>query len=265
MDSFDHSLVEDVMQSSSGKDREIFTYVQHTGNRSEIMVMQTDRGGVTWLPTPTRITNDTIPDGSPVLAVWRLYNGKSRKMLVWKRGADDLYYSSTQDSIWTAPALLATGIYGGEKPCIANVDTNFGAVWVNRGRILFSEFRNNNWSLPTSITPPNDTMNFNPQIKYFPKPMIIWERQKISTTDREIAFTIRNDTGWAAPDTATTLGDNRNPRFLKFMNFMPLVSFESNRWEPYGVFGFSYSNNRWEILPKFMRRQLMLLSCCFLS
>ncbi|MEO8168369.1 MAG: T9SS type A sorting domain-containing protein [bacterium] len=246
VDSFDHSLIEDVWPSF-GKEREILAYVQHTGSRSEIMVLQTDRGGINWLPTPTRITNDTIHDGSPAIAEWRPYNGTVRKvLLVWEHGDNDIYYSFTADSIWSAPAPLSTGIYGGRKPWVANVDSSFGAVWLNHGRILFSEFRNSTWSLPIFITSSNDTLNFNPQLKYVPKAMIIWERQKVSTTNRAIAFTMRNDPGWTVSDTVTTMGDNRNPRFVKLMNYMPLVSFESNRWGGYEIFGISRNNARWE-------------------
>ncbi|MBI5471134.1 MAG: T9SS type A sorting domain-containing protein [Ignavibacteriae bacterium] len=166
-------------------------------------------------------------------------------MIVWERGENDIYFSRTNDTVWSQPSPLGIGQFGGRTPYVTIADTLFGAVWENGGRILFSEYRNSAWLIPVLLTTPNDTANFLPQVKYFYsgnpyryRPIVLWERRKRVSQDREIVWVTRTDSGWTLPDTVTSAGDCRHARFVSQTHpGSILISFESNRLGPYCIFG----------------------------
>ena len=142
-------------------------YTQISRGAMDIVAHRSTERGLAWNTTPTRITNDTVHDDFPSIAQLGQWSSRSLKMIVWERGENDIYFSRTNDTVWTQPSPLGTGLYGGRTPYTTIADTLCGAVWENRGRILFSEFRSNAWQIPVFLTTPNDTVNFLPQVKYF--------------------------------------------------------------------------------------------------
>ena len=221
---------------------EWLVFTQVVPGASDIIAFRTNADGANWLSTPYVITRDTIRDDNASLARLPSFGVDSRRMIVWERGRNDIYFSTADDSVWSPPAPLATGNLGGTNPCVAGgYGANFGAVWENGGRILFSEYTNGTWSAPIFITDEADTVNFHPQIRYEynNRRIVVWERRKRGSRERAIAFSTSADTSWTLTDTLTGIGDNRNPRFLKMGWAGIMLSYESNRSGQYGIFGTS--------------------------
>jgi hypothetical protein len=238
IEAYHHALVENQF-SFAAPDEDLVVFVGSSRTGSNIFVLQSKDHGAEWGTLPQPVTNDTLVNDHPSIARF-MTNGTQRKfvrLLVWERGRGEICFSRNPDSVWSAPALLASGEFGGRTPHIAPVDTSFGAVWENGGRILYTQFRNNAWSQPTFITTINDTVNFLPQVRYYNGgPVVIWERRKRASRERCIAYSVLSDTGWSAADTLTAIGDNRSPRFLKLgISSQIVISYESNRNGLYAI------------------------------
>lgn len=228
---------------------ELLAYTQIERGQSDVVVLTTNYQADAWMPFPSRVTNDTIRDDNPALVWFTPRNERPRMMIAWERGLNDIYFSYTFDSVWVNPAPIGTGAFGGKHPRLAASDSGVGAVWENGGRILFSEFRNNVWSTPLFLTSAGDTVNFSPQIKYYrdrPKTMVVWECRMGSSTDRSIAYSARADSEWTLLDTITSIGNNRNPRFVKPLDFRQ-ISFESNRRGDYDIFDATLTGSSWVV------------------
>ncbi len=234
---------------------QLLAYTQVSHGSLDIVVHRSTQRALAWNTTPFRITNDTVRDDFPSIAQIDGYSVTGPKMIVWERARSDIYFSRTNDTVWTQPLPLGTGVHGGRTPYVAVADTVFAAVWENGGRILFSEYWSSAWSAPVFLNEPLDTVNFLPQLKYFYggnpyryRPMVIWERRKRATRDRAIAFALRADTGWTAPDTITSVGDNRHPKFVAQGFSEVMISFESNRLGDYCILGASSSlGSAWSV------------------
>lgn len=189
----------------------------------DIGILQTTGNGAAWSDSVMYITDDSADNDFPSM---------NRIMLVWqsrRNGNLDIYFSIFGPYSWSTPQPVALTSEDDRYPHIveAPYPPRYFAVWEQRGRILFSEFNGTVWLAPQYITPPGDTLNHFPQVGIVytsppSQPLVIWERKKEGDTTNAVMYANRNGTAWTTPDTLVYTGDNRRPRFFKYIYYDPI-------------------------------------------
>lgn len=229
-DDRNHALVTSSLETAYSTNGEWLAFARSDTLGSTICVMRTDANTGMWSDSVQCITADTFQNDLPTIARSGSYWGPQQILLVWvsnRSGNLDLFFSSYgNEETWSAPTQITASLEDESHPYLAPSDSGFGLVWEQKGRILFSEFRNGAWLPPEFVTPADDADNHAPRITYVGSyladpPLVVWEKVKPPDSTRAIMYSLRSDSAWLLPDTIAWEGDNRNPSFSRLWFLYP--------------------------------------------
>jgi len=187
-------------------------------NGRNICVLRTTNNGEAWVDSVYYVTRDSANNDFPSLA-----GHLGTAMLVWqasKNGNLDIYYSTYNQSMWTAPQAVTTDAEDDMFPHVTLGTDRYYLTWERRGRILFSEYGGTSWSPAQTVSQLGDTLNHHPQVGSVHIPstiqVVIWEKRKEPDTTYALMCAYRDGTAWTTSDTLVSTGDNRRPRFFKY-------------------------------------------------
>lgn len=260
-DDRNHALVTSSLETAYSTNSEWLAFARSDTLGSTICVMRTDPITGMWSDPVQYITADTFQNDLPSIARSGSYWGPQQILLVWvsnRSGNLDLFFSSYgKEEAWSAPTHITTSLEDDSHPYLAPSDSGFGLVWQQKGRILFSEFRNGAWLPPEFVTPTDDVGNHAPRVTYVGSysadpPLVVWEKVKPADSTRAILYSLRSDSGWLSADTIAWEGDNRNPSYSRLWFLYPYFdvywdSDISGDWEVYSRSGVSWGDSvQWE-------------------
>lgn len=196
-------------------------------NGKNIRVLQTSSFGTSWSDSVTLITTDSADNDYPSLIRPYPYSSRDgRAMLVWqgrRNGNLEIFFSRFNQNQWSTPQPITNNSVDDEFPHVGINDSIYYAAWEQQGKILFSEYVQDAWSVPRIISSANDTLNHLPQVtrqyQYPPpsyQPFVVWQRRKENERLFSLMTSFRIGTGWSDPDTLISDGDNRRARFFKY-------------------------------------------------
>jgi hypothetical protein len=196
-------------------------------NGKDICILRTTSLGASWPDSLTFITRDSADNDFPsLIQPYPISYPNESAMLVWqgrRNGNLEILFSKLNQNQWSPPQLITNNTVDDQLPHVGCNDSTYYAVWEQQGKIMFSEFVQGNWSLPRSISNPNDTLNYLPQVtrqyQYPPpsyQPYVVWQSRHESSRSFVLLASFRTGTGWSIPDTLVSDGDNRRPRFFKY-------------------------------------------------
>ncbi|MEK7263743.1 MAG: T9SS type A sorting domain-containing protein [Bacteroidota bacterium] len=206
---------------------------------------------VTWSDSVYYLTNDSIPDDYPTLANY----GDSLLMVVWQRyvGNWELFYSIKNENSWLTPMQITNDSSDDILPQVYGAGDRCGLVWQRNGRILYSEFINNTWTLPEIVSPDSSTNNTAPQISYIEQftpndqPIVIWEKTSLPF---HFEYAYRENTIWRKGIIPFSANECKNPKFVNRSFFSEIgISCEclqSNQWEIFSLQGTYSGIINWE-------------------
>ena len=196
-------------------------------NGKNICILRTTSLGTSWSDSLTFVTTDSADNDFPSLI--RPYPSSSqneRAMLVWqgrRNGNLEILFSRFNQNQWSNPQPITNNAIDDQFPHVGCNDSTYYVAWEQQGKIMFSEYVQDTWSVPRIISPTNDTLNHLPQVtrqyQYPPpsyQPFVVWQRRKENSRLFRLMTSFRIGTGWSIPDTLISDGDNRRARFFKY-------------------------------------------------
>jgi hypothetical protein len=182
---------------------------------SNICIMTVDRNG--WSSDVQHITSGPGINEYPSLA-----SGERKAVVVYqaKQASAHNIFSSTLDSSGWSSTLAITedtdqdNLYPNVTPLGGD---RFAIVWEKSGKIYLREYDGLTWFPAVQLTPHDSLYNTKPVVfgpSGSPNITVVWERSKYSApSEHDLFYAVRKDDLWMT-DTLTTVGDNRNPRFV---------------------------------------------------
>jgi len=153
----------------------------------------------------------------PSIAEWSTwFGGQQHLMLVWQcmeEGKGRIMHSYNPGSGWSPPLSVTSDTMNNLFPHVAARDSGFGVVWELDGTIQYAEFNQGVWSAPSAVTPPGDSSNHRPRLRFlgYPPnqpPIAVWEK-RTSNSSQAIMYSTLSSTGWASPAPVYEIGENR--------------------------------------------------------
>ena len=192
----------------------------------DIGILQSTLLGASWPDSILWITTDSADNDYPSLIRPRTHFPWEETMLVWqgKRNNNlEILFSKRDQNGWSSPQAVTANSVDDEYPQVACLDTTYYAVWEQQGKVLFSQYAQNTWTVPLVISGANDTLNHMPQVTTLhvnnppsDLPCVVWQRRKEALQSFALVASVRTGTVWSSPDTLITDEDNTRPRFYKY-------------------------------------------------
>jgi len=204
---------------------------------TNICIVTFDRNG--WSPDVRYITSGRGINDYPSIA-----SGERKAMVVYQSEqgfAHNIFYSMRDSSGWSPPlAITEDTDQDNLYPNVASLGGDkFAVVWERNGRIYLREHDCVSWLDAFQLTPHDSLHCAKPAVfgsGSGARIIVVWERSKYSApTEHDLFYAVRKDSLWRV-DSLTTVGDNRNPRFVNGGGGEIIWQRNAGaRWEIYGA------------------------------